>query len=105
MEKIGEFSHPLAIRIFLPGDPDDAPSLSGSLPIEEMRRTQAELRETVWDESMKMERPKFEYFSIGSSVIFAPLILKSPGMIKVRALCGSDVLRMGSLRIERKSQV
>jgi hypothetical protein len=94
MEQVADFSHSTTFKVFLPGDPDDVPTLVGQVPLDEMRKAHVLQRELI-------DSSESKYFGLFANFIFAPLQLKEPGLIRVRAVCGDDVYKIGSLRIEK----
>lgn len=92
-EKTGTQSHSLTLQLFLPGDHENTPSVVGHVPIEEMRKQL--LPQADHDNT---------YGSLQANFILSPAVLKQPGVIRVRALCGDKILKMGSLKIEKAPQ-
>lgn len=92
---MGTQSHPLTLQVFLPGDSDEAPSIVAQAPIEEMRK---QMPPPIGVEDMST------YASLQAVVILTPATIKHPGLIRVRALCGDNLLKMGALKIEKAPQ-
>jgi hypothetical protein len=95
IERAGESSHPLTIKVFLPGDSDDVPSIAGEISIDELRKIRAASVQA------SNESDGVKYSSLTTYLFFAPLVLNREGLIRVRAFCGDDVIKMGALKIER----
>jgi hypothetical protein len=100
IEKIGACSDEVKLRVFLPGDAEDAPTIDGVIPMEEIRQAAAEDRlvSTVGNEDA---RPPVEYVHVGSNILISPLVLKQPGVIRVRAFCGDNEIKLGTLGIRK----
>jgi hypothetical protein len=82
----------VTIRIYMPGqDENGEPAFGGTLPTQELRDT----IKPHPDVDPGLPR----YLNIGTNLIFAPLIIPQKGMIKVRAVCGSEMLKVGSLLV------
>ena len=96
-ERIGSRSDPLVLKIFLPGDPDDAPTFSAQVPVDELRKA----GEALSSEEKKTENGEIKFHIMQAPIILSPFVLKGPGAIKVRAVCGDEIIRMGALTIEK----
>lgn len=82
----------ITIRIFLPGQEENGePAFQGIVPAKQMRETV----KPHPDADPALPR----YLSIASNLIFSPLIIPQKGTIKVRAICGPETLRVGSLLV------
>jgi len=88
-EVTGAFSDDIKVLIFLPGDPDETPSIQ--VQISKDQRTQVPL-----DSSLS---PEDQRLSVFAPIIAAPLVLRQTGQIKVRALCGDTTTKLGTLPI------
>jgi hypothetical protein len=86
-ERKGTRTGPLELRVFLPGDHGDKPSMVGAFPIEELRNPPP--------------GQMGEFAIVQLRVIISPFVVKEAGHIKVRAYCDDDILRMGALKIEK----
>jgi hypothetical protein len=91
----GDQTNLLAIKVFMPGDADDTPTLVSEVPMDDLRSQM----EIIPEQQNSSDVVKVR--SLIAPIIFAPLILKSPGVIKVRAFSGEDVVKIGALRVER----
>ena len=85
------FTANLGLRIFMPGDTQDKASIEGE--VEEIPSGVAE--QNVIENSA----PDKNYTLMGTSMVFAPFIIKEPGLIKVRVLRDSKMHRLGVLRV------
>jgi hypothetical protein len=90
MEKMGAYDGDVRLRIYFPGDEDDKPSFEGLMPIQDARNAplnpNPDPSETI-------------YRSIGTNFILSPLVVAKEGLIKVRAYCGDNVVKLGALRV------
>lgn len=85
---------PIEINIYLPGDAEDKPSLSAVVPADQEAAKTA-LADLPWhatNQSQLLARSTFNW-------IVSPLVLKEPGVIRVRAKYAGDSLRCGSLQV------
>jgi len=88
-QKKGFFIQPKTLRVFLPGDEDDQPSIEAEFP---------KMDET----NLPLGLPKGAdvTFLVGMAhLLFAPLVIKQPGTIKVRAVRGDEMIRLGALEV------
>jgi Family of unknown function (DUF6941) len=92
-ERIGIDASKLIFKVFMPGDPDEAPSVAGEVPIEELRKQVASTSD------QEGEEPRFHI--VQANFVLSPLLIKQPGVIKVRATADSQIIRMGVLRIHK----
>ena len=98
VERIGACSEEVRLRVFMPGDAEDRPTVDGKIEIEEQREIAIRAMKKIPN---KDEPP--EYIHIGSNIVLAPLVLQKPGLIRVRAFCGDETVKLGALRIQRAS--
>jgi hypothetical protein len=95
MEKRGAYkSQPVTLRIYLPGDEENTPSLEA--PISQIVEARKNLKAHP-DADQKAPR----YLKIATNLIIAPLVIAKPGDIKVRAQCGSKIVKLGTLLVVR----
>jgi hypothetical protein len=88
------FEHDIGLRIFMPGDKDDAPSIQADL------RAAAEAVAAAEGAAPNFEDPTEEpIVSVKASLILAPLTITSPGRIKVRIARRDDLIRLGTLAV------
>lgn len=92
MERPGESDDPLELRVYLPGDPDDQPSIKAPLAEDDTKRLRShQLR----DPSPEVDgRVAFR-----NNVELSPLFLIQPGKIKVRMLRGDEEIKLGTLTV------
>lgn len=89
---------PIQFGIFLPGDDDDKPSIILQIPDE---KTDAAIKKAgylVSDLSLS-EAKNPTFVGLGSQTVFSPFIIPGPGLIKVRAIRGDKLFRLGSLAV------
>lgn len=92
MEQRGIFTaEPVTLRVFVPGDADDSPSFVAMLPAEEARKT-VQMHPNADPNALR-------YLLIGSNIVLSPFVIARPGEIKVRAECGSEIVKLGSLLV------
>jgi hypothetical protein len=92
-EKPGESSEPVLMEVYFPGDNDDTPTMKAEIPYKEMRE-----RSLTPIEGMDTR------LGTGMNTVISPVPLKQEGYIKVRIRRGSDVIRVGSLRITSRAK-
>jgi len=91
-----ERDFPIEISIYLPGDDEDKPSLSGTLPADP-DGAKATLDNLPWRPTGM--RPLIAHVTL--NWIASPFPLKEPGAIRVLAKYKSDIIRCGSLQVIR----
>jgi hypothetical protein len=82
---------PVLLQIYLPGDADDEPTFSGELAAPELRKS------VKLHPDARRDLPR--YLQITTNIISSPLAIPKPGEILIRALCGSEVVKLGSLLV------
>jgi len=80
----------VSVNIFLPGDGEREPSVQAVIPVSKM---------IVENDPASAVGDTFREF--GFNVILAPLTLKERGRVRVRAVGGAGVIKLGSIRVER----
>jgi hypothetical protein len=89
---------PVRFYIFLPGDKDDQPSIIIEVPeegtIEAVEKSGYLKRELSLDDKINPT-----YVGSGASSVFSPFIILQPGLIKVRAVRGEKLVRLGGLAV------
>lgn len=88
-ETPGESDAPVQIKVYFPGDAEDSPAVAVDLPISEVRN---------------MPLPEYadaKDARIGASfnLIFPPLTISQEGYIRVLAVRGADIIKLGRLRV------
>lgn len=85
---------PVTLRVYMPGDEESVPSFEAQIPdVVEMRKSVK--THPITDQSAP------RYLQVTTNVVISPLILAKEGQIKVRAQCGSEIVRLGALWIIR----
>jgi hypothetical protein len=78
--------------VFLPGDNEDKPSIEALMPEETGRAALSQ----AMSSKLPVEKNKI-YANVQSNFTFFNLPIRMPGLIKVRAVRGEELLRLGSL--------
>src|SRR5438105_1290328 len=91
-----KFVTPIKFWIFLPGDPDDKPSIEAELPEEATKEAIAGALKLA---SSNLE-PNNAFATIHSNFSFSNLTIQQPGLLKVRAVRGDELIRLGTVLIE-----
>ena len=88
-EHKGESSDAVEVRVYMPGDQDDTPSVSALLP-----------------GGFRDEIPVIEEYAQADSIVsmiaylnLSPIEIRQEGLIRVRAYRNDDEIRLGSLRV------
>jgi|SRR5262249_50572451 len=84
---------PFTLWIFLPGDADDKPSIIAEMPEDAARAAIEEAKATA--EKMTTE----VFATLNSQFAITPLHIAQPGLLKVRAVRGDQLIGLGSLNI------
>ena len=92
-ERLGSRSDSLVFKVFMPGDRDESPTIAGEVPMEELRK------QVVTAPAEEGDEPRFNI--VQANFLLSPLIIKEPGAIKVRAVSGSRIVRMGAMSVLR----
>jgi hypothetical protein len=85
------FKDDITLRVFLPGDHKDAPSLA--IPIQ-----RAPL-EAGAPSPYALEEDQEQLFNLTFPIVLSPFTLKQAGFLRVRAICGGITTNLGSLMI------
>jgi hypothetical protein len=90
----------IQVQIFLPGDPEDSPSIGGHIsePIE--GAVAAETARAV----ERLPKGDERIVAMHMNLIAAPFVIKESGIMKVRAVRRGDLIRLGSIRIASQPQ-
>ncbi|SRR5581483_5968388 len=90
-ERLESFGRePIAIRVSATWMPDGMALIEGDVPVDQLRAQGFQQTDAL---------PPAEYATVGMHMMFAPLLIPMPGIIKVRAYRGSHKIRLGALRI------
>jgi hypothetical protein len=85
---------PIKFWIFLPGDAEDKPAVIAEMPDDYVKAQIAEGAEFA-----QKHGPQMAFATVHTQFGFAPFIVSQPGFLKVRALRGDRLIRLGSLDI------
>ena len=91
LERIGSFSEEVILRVFIPGDDPNKPSIEGGLNAVAGRKAAVPHSDS--------EPSVARYVRIGSDVVLSPLIIPKAGEILVRVHCGSHITKLGALLV------
>jgi hypothetical protein len=90
----------VGLRIFLPGDPDDVPSIQA----EAVETTDGAIaaataagKDALHPDAQTPNEDS--YVMINHHLKFGQLVIKQPGILKVRAVVGENMVRLGSMSI------
>jgi hypothetical protein len=93
-ERPGESSDPIELLVYLPGDPDDKPSMRGMMAFK--RPTPEEEKKLIEEYEVYSSDP---LITLISHTEIVPLVLTQEGLIRVRARRGDLEIKLGSLRV------
>lgn len=85
---------PIKFFIFLPGDAEDSPSFVTSHSEEDSKRAMEHARKLA--EQIGTDA---QYVSVHTNFIAAGVPIQKPGLIKVRAVRGDELIRLGTLEV------
>jgi hypothetical protein len=92
---------PIKFWIFVPGDSDEKPSIELVIPDEAAQQTIDNVMKMAATAQETMQHP---YATIFSQMILSPFLIREPGMLKVRAVRGDRLIRLGALLIKAADQ-
>jgi hypothetical protein len=95
-QKKGHFVRPTSLRVYLPGDDEGKPSIEAEFP-------------TVIDE-LNGDAPPIAgtdptFIAAMIQLVLAPLVITQSGPIKVRAVRGDEMIRLGTLEVHQAPDV
>lgn len=88
------FTDDLVVRVFLPGDSKDAPSMI-------MPFSRVALNAAVPPRQHELEEDQESVFNLTYPILISPLVVKQEGFVKVRIVCGGVTTNLGSLMIRK----
>jgi hypothetical protein len=91
----------IKIKIFLPGDPEDAPSFHS----EAHETTEGAVAEETARLVEGLPRSDQRVVTMHASIVAAPLTIKERGIIKVRVLRQGELIRLGGIRVVQQSDL
>jgi hypothetical protein len=92
-ERKDAFKDDIVLRVFLPGDATDAPTVAVPLP-------RAGLGSTV-PPLYPLDEDQERVFSLTFPIVLSPMTVKQEGFVKVRAVCGDVTTKLGSLMLRK----
>jgi hypothetical protein len=87
------FVQPTALRIYLPGDEEEKPSIETEFPL---------IEGFLKDQAPSGENP---FVAALARFVVSPLVINRPGTMKVRAVQGDEMVRLGALQVLPAPQV
>lgn len=99
-QRIDDFVPELGIRIFLPGDPDEAASIQAQMGevVEGATMAQVDAQKSAVHPAANLPEDS-PMVSMQANLVLAPLVIKEPGQIRVRAVRKGDLVRLGGMTI------
>jgi hypothetical protein len=96
----------VGLRIFLPGDTDNAASIQGELGETAEGAFNAQLSAESETLHPDAQTPSSEesYPTISATLRFSQIHVKQPGLIRVRAIVRDNIVRLGSIAVSPLSQ-
>ena len=93
---------PVRINVFLPGDPDEKPSVQAEMPPEASQQAVESAKELA----SRVETEEAAAF-VTAYMQFAltPATIAQPGLIKVRAIRGDEMIRLGTMEIRSATAI
>lgn len=95
------FDPNVGIRIFLPQDPDDAPSIQADMGEHSEGAVLANIPRPNFPMPPESDQA---VVALRANLIFAPLVIAQPGAIKVRIARRGDLVRLGGLYVSKAPQ-
>jgi hypothetical protein len=94
------FDPNVTIWVFLPGDSHDEPSIQGKFG----EAVHGNIAESTAAETAALHPDTHvpdedQYLTLGTHMKFSQIVMKKPGLIKVRAVIGDNMYRLGGLRV------
>jgi hypothetical protein len=105
-QKRSVFVPNIGLRVFLPGDPDDAASIQAELGEKQVGAIEAQLsanRNFLHPDALAPVEAN-SYPTLRANLKFQQLHLKQPGIMRVRAVIGDDMVRLGSIGVSPAPQ-
>ena len=93
-EPIDAYSGDIDIHIYLPGDAEiGEPAFKKTIPRSEILKIPRPSSDTIEKEDVKL--------TVRMPLVMSPIVLREEGLIKVRAVCDGETIKLGTLRIEK----
>ena len=92
---------PVRINVFMPNDPDEKPSFQAEMPPEAAQHAVEDAQELA-----SREGPQAAAFVTAyMQVAFTPATITQPGLVRVRAIRGDELIRLGTLDVRPAADV
>jgi hypothetical protein len=91
-ERPGESTDPVVIKIFIPNNTEDNPSVTVDLAMDEHRKAQRDASPGLEDGD--------RFISVEIPIMVSPFLISSEGFVRVRAYRGDEEIKLGSLRVQ-----
>jgi hypothetical protein len=99
MERIGDHEGPVTLKVYLPRDSDETPTVSFEVPgYTEARKSAPRLN---LPDGYESPEPADPVLPMRVPVVLAPMIIHEPGIIRVRAECEGRVYKLGALLVRQ----
>ncbi len=89
------FHEDITMKVYLPGDNKDSPTLAMPIPRQSLRMGEA---------PYELEEGQERLFNLTLPIMFSPLLVSKEGFLKVRAVCGDIITNLGSLMLRKIRQ-
>jgi len=93
----GKVVRPIRVWVFMPGDPEDTPSIEFGIPDQSVEDILADLESDAVEIEKRAERA---FAAVRTQIALVNLNITQPGSIRVRAVRGEQLIRLGNLRVE-----
>lgn len=90
---------PTKLIIVMPGSTEDEPSLTIDLPAESFANELEKVAKAT--AAQQADKP---FMTLTGPLLLTNVVLKEPGLIRVRAVRGDELVRLGTLRVEAGPQ-
>lgn len=100
-QKRAVFDAKIGIRIFMPGDADDAPSIVADMT--ELAAGAAAANAAQFKPPLPTPPGETSVISLTANVLVSPLVIASPGYIRVRIARQGNLVRIGTLSVSSPS--
>jgi hypothetical protein len=90
----------VTLHVFLPGDPDDTPSIVAQMGEAAEGAVMASVAEVKGKVHPANKRPDDSpHIVMQSNLVMASLVIKQPGQIRVRCVLGDNTFRLGAMTV------
>jgi hypothetical protein len=87
----------VTVNVFFPGDPDDKPLVTQTITAEQVRPSFAA-------EGVDLPPDVGEIFRLEMPILFQSFNVISYGWIRVRAIVGDQIIKVGALKLQKQSE-